>query len=95
MRIFGLRTWVNNLVWITRSMFIFFILTGVATGLSKVAMKGSSESWNSATKAVFNYVDWTVLWTVLFVYSIQVSTFAVFYGQFFKRSNLSSFIICY
>ncbi|CAF2937617.1 unnamed protein product [Rotaria sp. Silwood2] len=78
LRIFGLRTWVNNLVWVTRSMFIFFILTCISTGLSKVPLKGSSSAWNSASKAVFNYTHWTVLWTVLFVYSIQVSTFAVF-----------------
>lgn len=43
---------------------------------------------NSVTKAVFNYTDWKVLWTVLFVYAIQTSVFAVFFGQLFKRRNI-------
>ncbi|CAF3556457.1 unnamed protein product, partial [Rotaria sp. Silwood2] len=73
-------------------MFIFFILTCISTGLSKVPLKGSSSAWNSASKAVFNYTHWTVLWTVLFVYSIQVSTFAVLFGQFFKRTLLAKLI---
>ncbi|CAF1258424.1 unnamed protein product [Rotaria sp. Silwood1] len=92
LRIFGLRTWVNNLVWVTRSMLIYFILTCISTLLSKVAFNGSSSQWNSASKAVFNNTHWTVLWTVLFVYSIQVSTFAVFFGQLFKRTLLAKLI---
>jgi len=69
-------------------MCIFFVLSCIATLLSKVAISGSSSTSN-VKKAVFNDIDWTVVWTVLFVYSIQVSTFAVFFGQFFKRSKIS------
>ncbi|CAF5167082.1 unnamed protein product, partial [Rotaria magnacalcarata] len=87
LRIFGLRTWVNNLVWITRSMCIFFVLTCIATLLSKVGIKGTTDT--GVSKAVFNGADWTVVWTVLFVYSIEVSVFAVFFGQLFKRRKIS------
>ncbi|CAF2146243.1 unnamed protein product [Rotaria magnacalcarata] len=90
LRIFGLRTWVNNLVWITRSMCIFFVLTCIATLLSKVGIKGTTDT--GVSKAVFNGADWTVVWTVLFVYSIEVSVFAVFFGQLFKRPLLSKLI---
>jgi len=68
-------------------MFIYFILTGISTGLSLVIFKSSGARWNSVSKAVFNYSHWTLIWTILFVYAIQVSTFAVFFGQFFKRGN--------
>ncbi|CAF1509163.1 unnamed protein product, partial [Adineta steineri] len=74
LRIFGLRTWVNNLVWITRSMFIYFILTCITTALTMVVFKSSGTKWNSVSRAVFNYTHWTLVWTVLFVYAIQVST---------------------
>jgi hypothetical protein len=68
-------------------MFIYFILTGISTGLSVVVFPSSNARWNSVGKAVFNYAHWTLIWTILFVYSIQVSAFAVFFGQFFKRGN--------
>ncbi|CAF1240137.1 unnamed protein product [Adineta steineri] len=92
LRIFGLRTWVNNLVWITRSMFIYFILTCITTALTMVVFKSSGTKWNSVSRAVFNYTHWTLVWTVLFVYAIQVSTFAVFFGQFFKRALLAKLL---
>ncbi len=85
MRIFGLRTWINNLVWVTRLMCIYFVLTGVVTGLCMVVLPSSNTTRNSVSKAIFNYTDWTVLWTILFVYSIELSTFSVFFGQLFKR----------
>src|SRR5689334_3875267 len=72
-------------------MFIYFILTCVSTGLSLVVLKSSGTRWNSVSKAVFNYTHWALIWTILFVYSIQVSTFAVFFGQFFKRGKLFIF----
>jgi hypothetical protein len=68
-------------------MFIYFILTGFSTGLSLVVFKSSGTLWNSVGRGVFNYTHWTLLWTILFVYAIQVSAFAVFFGQFFKRRN--------
>jgi uncharacterized membrane-anchored protein YitT (DUF2179 family) len=76
---------VNNLVWMTRSMLIYFVLIGVVTGLSMLVLPSSGATSNSVSKALFNYTNWTVIWTILFVYSIQVSAFAVLFGQFFKR----------
>jgi hypothetical protein len=73
-------------------MCIYFILTGICTGLSFVVLQSSGARWNSVSKAIFNYTHWTIIWTVLFVYSIQVSAFAVFFGQFFKRGK-NSFIL--
>ncbi|CAF1233873.1 unnamed protein product [Adineta ricciae] len=92
LRIFGLRTWVNNLVWITRSMSIYFVLTGVATGLSMIVFGSTGTRATSVTRAVFNFTHWTLLWTILFVYSIEVSTFAVFFGQLFKRALLAKLL---
>ncbi|CAF4147319.1 unnamed protein product [Rotaria sp. Silwood2] len=89
LRIYGLRTWVNNLVWITRSMLIFFILSAVVTGLSMIVLPTIGTRKNSVRKAIFNYTHWTLIWTILFVYSIQVSVFSVLFGQFFKRAFLS------
>jgi hypothetical protein len=68
-------------------MCIYFILTAACTGLSLVVFKSSGNKWNSVSRAVFNYTNWTLLWTILFVYSIQVSAFAIFFGQFFQRRN--------
>jgi hypothetical protein len=65
----------------TRSMVIYFVLTGICTGLSVVSFS------SSAKKALFNEVHWTVIWTVLFIYSIQTSTFVIFFGQLFKRGE--------
>jgi len=76
---------VNNLVWVTRSMLIYFILSGVVTGLSMVVLPSSNSRPGRVSKALFNYTNWTVIWTILFVYSIQVSAFSVLFGQFFKR----------
>lgn len=88
LRIFGLRTWVNNLVWITRSMFIYFILTCICAGLSVVVLAKSGSLAASVSKAVFNYSNWTLIWTILFVYAIETSVFAVFFGQLFKRRKI-------
>jgi amino acid transporter len=79
---------VNNLVWMTRSMLIYFVLIGVVTGLSMLVLPSSGARANSVSKALFNYTNWTVIWTILFVYSIQVSAFAVLFGQFFKRRKI-------
>ncbi|CAF2071729.1 unnamed protein product [Rotaria magnacalcarata] len=91
-RIFGLRTWINNLVWVTRSMFIYIVLCSLLTGLSVLVLPSSNATSKSVDKAVFNYTHWTVIWTVLFVYSIQLSTFSVFFGQFFSRPLLAKFL---
>lgn len=44
------------------------------------------------SKAVFNYSHWTLLWVILFVYAIETSAFAVFFGQLFKRRKIDSCI---
>ena len=85
LRIFGLRTWINNLVWVTRTMCIYFILTGIVTGLSMIVLPSSNATRTSVSKAMFNYTHWTLIWTILFVYSIELSAFSVFFGQLFKR----------
>ena len=66
-------------------MIIYFILIGVITGISMAVFPSSGARVNSVSKALFNYTHWTLLWTILFVYSIQVSAFSVFFGQLFKR----------
>jgi hypothetical protein len=66
-------------------MLIYFILSGVVTGLSKAVLPSSHARVNSISKAIFTHADWTVIWTILFVYSIQVSAFSVFFGQLFKH----------
>ncbi|CAF4617859.1 unnamed protein product [Rotaria socialis] len=91
-RIFGLRTWINNLVWVTRSMFIYIVLCSLLTGFSVLVLPSSNATSKSVDKAVFNSTHWTVIWTVLFVYSIQLSTFSVFFGQFFSRPLLAKFL---
>ena len=88
LRIFGLKTWINNLVWYTRSMFIYFILTGALTGLTMVVFPDNFPKENTTSKAILSNTHWTVIWTILFVYSIHVSTFTIFFGQFFKRRQL-------
>jgi ATP-binding cassette subfamily A (ABC1) protein 3 len=92
LRIFGLRTWINNLVWVTRTMCIYFLIIGIVTGLCMVVFPSSGTTQYSVGKAVFNYTDWTVIWTILFVYSIELSTFSVFFGQLFKRRKYLYFI---
>ncbi|CAF4176829.1 unnamed protein product, partial [Adineta steineri] len=92
LRIYGLRTWINNLVWVTRSMIIYFILSSVVTVLSLVVLPSSNSRPGRVSKALFNYTHWTVLWTILFVYSIQVSAFSVLFGQFFKRPLLAKLL---
>ncbi|CAF0732489.1 unnamed protein product [Adineta steineri] len=64
----------------------------VVTGLSMLVMPSSGARVNSISKALFNSTHWTVLWTILFVYSIQVSTFSVLFGQFFKRPLLAKLL---
>ncbi|CAF4262993.1 unnamed protein product, partial [Adineta steineri] len=92
LRIYGLRTWINNLVWVTRSMIIYFILSSVVTVLSLVVLPSSNSKPGRVSKALFNYTHWTVIWTILFVYSIQVSAFSVLFGQFFKRPLLAKLL---
>jgi len=50
-----------------------------------LVLPSSGARKNSVSKAILNYTHWTLLWTILFVYSIQVSAFSVFFAQFFKR----------
>jgi hypothetical protein len=66
-------------------MLIYLVLIGVMTGLSFVVIPSSGARANSMSKSLFNYTHWTVIWTILFVYSIQTSAFSVFFGQFFKH----------
>ncbi len=89
---------MNNLVWVTRSMLIYFVLIGVVTGLSMLVFPSTGFRSNSVSRRLFNYTNWTVIWTILFVYSIQVSAFSVLFGQFFKRrkrekKHISSLIL--
>ncbi|CAF3926709.1 unnamed protein product [Rotaria sordida] len=92
LRIFGLRTWINNLVWVTRSMCIYIVLSSILTGFSVLVLPSSNTTSTSVSKAVFNYAHWTLIWTILFIYSIQLSTFSVFFGQFFSRPLLAKFL---
>ena len=66
-------------------MFIYFILTCICAGLSVLVLPKSRDVVINQSKAIFNYAHWTLIWTILFVYSIEVSAFAVFFGQLFKR----------
>jgi hypothetical protein len=66
-------------------MLIYFVLIGVVTGVSMAVLPSSNARANSVSKALFNYTNWTLIWTILFVYGIQVSTFSVLFGQFFKH----------
>jgi hypothetical protein len=66
-------------------MLIYFVLIGVVTGLSMIVIPSSGARVNSVSKGVFNYTNWTVIWTILFVYSIQASAFSVLFGQLFKH----------
>jgi len=50
-----------------------------------LVIPSSGARVNSVSKGVFNYTNWTVIWTILFVYSIQVSAFSVLFGQLFKH----------
>ena len=74
-------------------MCIYLVLTCITTGLCSVVFPPLNSDWNSVSRAVFNYTHWTVVWTVLFVYSIQVSMFAVFFGQLFKKSKKTSLML--
>ncbi len=69
---------------------IYVVLSGIVTGLSLVVLPSNAFRTNSVSKALFNYTHWTILWTILFVYSIQVSAFSVLFGQFFKRRKRES-----
>lgn len=91
LRIFGLRTWVNNFVWMARAMCIFVVLTSLVTGLSFLTLPSSSKRPNSVHKSIFSLTHWTLVWTVFFVYSIHTSAFSVFFGQFFKRRKYTIF----
>ncbi|CAF3058558.1 unnamed protein product [Rotaria sp. Silwood2] len=92
LRIFGLRTWLNNLVWITRSMCIYIVLSSILTGFSVLVLSSSNATSTSVGKAVFNYAHWTLIWTILFVYSIQLSSFSIFFGQFFSRREVCALL---
>ncbi|CAF3684827.1 unnamed protein product [Rotaria sp. Silwood1] len=92
LRIFGLRTWINNLVWITRSMCVYVVLSSILTGFSVLVLPSSDTTSKSVGKAVFNYAHWTLIWTILFVYSIHLSSFSIFFGQFFSRPLLAKFL---
>ncbi|UJR36715.1 hypothetical protein I4U23_029431 [Adineta vaga] len=92
LRIYGLRTWINNLVWVTRAMAIYLILISVVTALSLVVLPSATARPGRVSKALFNYTHWTVIWTILFVYSIQTSAFSVLFGQFFKSPLLAKLI---
>ena len=65
-------------------MIIFFVLLGVVTGFSMLVLPSSGSRSTSVSKALFNYTHWTLIWTILFIYSFQVSTFTVLFGQFFS-----------
>ena len=65
-------------------MCLYFLLTGLVTGLSMIMFPSSNSTSTSVSKAIFNYTHWTVIWTILFVYSIQLSCFSVFFGQIFS-----------
>jgi len=69
----------------SRALIIYFLLSSIITVLSLIVLPSTRFRTNSSAKALFNYTHWTLLWTILFVYSIQVSAFSVFFGQFFKR----------
>ena len=71
-------------------MFIYIVLTSVATGFSYIQLPSSGGSANSVGKSIFTFAHWTLIWTILFVYSIQVSTFSVLFGQFFQQRKNSN-----
>jgi hypothetical protein len=73
-------------------MCIYFVLTSIVTGLCMLVLPSSNATRTSVSKALFNYTHWTLIWTILFIYSIELSTFSVFFGQLFKRRKYSCFI---
>ena len=70
-------------------MMIYFVLVAIVTFLSLLVIPSTRFRLTSVSKALFNYTHWSVLWTILFVYALQVSAFSVLFGQFFKRRKIN------
>ncbi|CAF1607738.1 unnamed protein product, partial [Adineta ricciae] len=92
LRIYGLRTWINNFVWMCRSMLIYVILISIVIGLSVISIPSSQQRQTSIARAIFNSTHWTLIWTVLFIYSIEISAFSICFAQLFKRVLLAKLI---
>ncbi|CAF1505670.1 unnamed protein product, partial [Didymodactylos carnosus] len=53
-RIFGLNTWINNLVWVCRAMCIYLVLTALVTGLCLMRLPRSNIRFKCQHSAFYS-----------------------------------------
>lgn len=68
-----------------RSFLVYFILSNLITAIGSIHLKAKRNDPDLIEKALFSNTHFTIVFTTLLVYSIQVSLFTLVISQFFDK----------
>ena len=80
----GIKWYVIWGTWFCRMLFPYIILSLLISGLSVWKMDQRYGDDNGF-KSIFGYADFTIVASVLLVYSLQISVFGILLGQVFSK----------
>jgi hypothetical protein len=87
LKLVGIKWYIIWLSWFIRSILIYTILSLLfaIVGFAHMPIKQGQNSTIYQTKAIFTSTNFFVIFSTLFVYSIQVSSFIILVSQIFSR----------
>ena len=76
--------------WIVRSLVINTALSLLFSGISIISIPPRKEDSEFVNREIFSTTDFSVIFLVFFVYSIQIAIFSILISQIFTKSKFIS-----
>jgi hypothetical protein len=88
LKLLGIRWYVILFTWWLRSLVVFLLLSLVVASFVKIVIQtNQSNTFLFADKAILKNTDFFLFLAFLLAYSLQCSTFILFFSQLFSTSN--------
>lgn len=85
LKLLGVRWYNLWLTWFLRILIPFFILTLIISAVTKFKLSPRDKDGGYEKKSVLDTTDFFVVFSILFVYSVQSAMFGLLLGQLFSK----------
>lgn len=92
LKLLGVKWYNLWLTWFLRIFIPFLLLTLIIAAVSKFKLSPRDKDGGYEKKAVFDVTDFFVVFSILFVYSLQSSMFGLLLGQLFSKRTFSFYL---
>ncbi|XP_053689795.1 phospholipid-transporting ATPase ABCA3-like [Sabethes cyaneus] len=84
MKIMGLNGWLHWMAWFVKTLILLTISISLITVLLCASLTTNTDI------AIFEFSNWLLIWTFLFIYSITTIMFCFMLSTFFSKANIAS-----